>query len=251
MDLTIHATKKKKPQQQQQQNDSDEEEEEEEEEEVLLPCLVSHDAVCYECPNHPHRMKVIFKGSTLMPSGIVLNDPTLLQVWMDTFEGAYHRAALERNILGKALRGFLTWWFQVTHLPSDEEMKSASDKRVHFEMKRCPKGYLDILYMSDTTRITRGNRGTIVVVEPISLPPGSAIEEEDDEEDAAAAADFAKTVSELMILQEQDRSHRNPDDHDDGFLLSDDDDVKSQEEKEEEDEEEGGSHSYLQAAAET
>ena len=134
--------------------------------EVLLPCMVNHDAVCYECPKQPHRMKVIFKGSTLMPSPAVLSHPDLLHVWMTTFEGAYQRAALERNILNKALRGFMTWWFQITHHPTDDEMAANDDRRVHFEMKRCPKGYLDILYMSDTTRITRGNRGTLVVVEP-------------------------------------------------------------------------------------
>lgn len=137
--------------------------------EVLLPCIVSHDAICYECPTQPHRMKVTFKGSTLQPSPVVLSDPNLLETWMETFEGAYQRAALERNILSKAMRGLLTWWFQISH-PTDEEMAATEDRRVHFEMKRCPKGYLDILYMSDTTRITRGNRGTLVVVEPANLP---------------------------------------------------------------------------------
>ena len=36
---------------------------------------------------------------------------------------------------------------------------------VSFEMKRCPHGYIDVLYLDEDLRITRGNRGTIVIVE--------------------------------------------------------------------------------------
>ncbi|CAB9526932.1 PAP_fibrillin [Seminavis robusta] len=131
-----------------------------------LPAVVSHDAICYECPKQPHRMKVTFKGSTLMPSREVLMNEELMNVWMETFEGAYEKAALERNILSRTLRSMMAWWFQMT-LPSDEEMQNTQDHSVHFEMKRAPKGHLDILYLSDTTRITKGNRGTLVVVEPV------------------------------------------------------------------------------------
>jgi hypothetical protein len=131
-----------------------------------LTAIVSHDAICYECPHQPHRMKVTFKGSTLMPSGQVLLDPSLLQVWMVTFEGAYEKAAAQRSIISRTLRSMMAWWFQMT-LPSDEEMQSTQNHSVHFEMKRSPRGHLDVLYMSCTTRITRGNRGTLVVVEPL------------------------------------------------------------------------------------
>lgn len=132
-----------------------------------LPAVVTHDAVCYECPKQRHRLKVTFKGSTLLPAREVLSNPELLQVWKDTFLGAYERAKKESNFLSKTLRGLLTWWFQMT-LPSDDELANSEDFSVHFEMKRSPRGYLDILYMSETTRITKGNRGTLVVVEPVS-----------------------------------------------------------------------------------
>ena len=52
--------------------------------------------------------------------------------------------------------------------PDDEEMAQSQDHSVHFEMKRAPRGHLDVLYLSDTTRVTKGNRGTLVVVEPAS-----------------------------------------------------------------------------------
>ena len=54
--------------------------------------------------------------------------------------------------------------------PDDEEMEQSRDHSVHFEMKRAPKGHMDVLYLSDNTRITQGNRGTLVVVEPVSAP---------------------------------------------------------------------------------
>jgi hypothetical protein len=136
-----------------------------------LPAIVSHDAICYKCPKRHDRVKVVFKGSTLMPSKEVLENESLLQVWMDTFQGAYAKAERERNILSRTLRGMMAWWFQMT-FPDDEEMQRTRDHSVHFEMKRAPKGHLDVLYLSENTRITEGNRGTLVVVEPI----GCAVE---------------------------------------------------------------------------
>lgn len=132
-----------------------------------LPAIVSHDAICYECPKTPQRLKVTFKGSTLMPSRQVLRDPKLLEIWMETFQGAYSKAERERNIFSRTFRNMIAWWFQMS-LPDDEEMASTQDHSVHFEMKRAPKGHLDVLYLSDTARITKGNRGTLVVVEPLA-----------------------------------------------------------------------------------
>lgn len=33
-----------------------------------------------------------------------------------------------------------------------------------YEMKRSPKGSLDILYLDDEMRVTRGNRGALTIV---------------------------------------------------------------------------------------
>lgn len=139
-----------------------------------LPAVVSHDAVCYECPKQPHRLKVTFKGSSLMPSREVLNNDELLAVWKSTFFGAYERAKKEQSIISKTLQSMITWWFKIT-LPNDEEMARSQDHSVHFEMKRSPRGHLDILYMSDTARITKGNRGTLVVVEPVATATSTSV----------------------------------------------------------------------------
>lgn len=65
--------------------------------------------------------------------------------------------------------------------PDDDELQRTRDHSVHFDMKRAPRGHMDVLYLSDNTRITRGNRGTLVVVEPAS----NCVE--DDEEDGSGA----------------------------------------------------------------
>jgi len=37
--------------------------------------------------------------------------------------------------------------------------------RVSFKMQRSPKGKLEVLYLDEELRITRGGRGTVVVCE--------------------------------------------------------------------------------------
>jgi hypothetical protein len=101
-----------------------------------------------------------------MPTHDVLSNENLVETWESTFAGAYAKAKQQQNILSKTLQSMLRWWFQMT-LPDDDEMARNHDHSVHFEMKRSPRGHLDVLYMSDKARITRGNRGTLVVVEPM------------------------------------------------------------------------------------
>lgn len=128
-----------------------------------LPAMMYNSGVCYKEPKDPQRLNVTFKGSTLVPSYEVRSDPQLLKVWQDTFRNAYTNADKERGVLSKALQWALKWWFQMV-LPSDEGV-SAEDYSVSFHMERSPRGYLDVLYLSERLRVTRGNRGTLVVVE--------------------------------------------------------------------------------------
>ena len=121
-----------------------------------------HSAVCFKSANEPQqRLAVTFKGSTLIPSSSVLNDPALHKVWKETFCDAYKKADKESGLISEALRMALSWWFQL-EFPTD---LVGEDLSVNFQMKRSPKGYVDVLYLSERLRITRGNRGTLVVVE--------------------------------------------------------------------------------------
>jgi PAP_fibrillin len=139
-----------------------------------LPAILYHSGVCYQSPKDPQRMDVVFKGSTLLPAQEVLNDPALLQIWKETFHNAYNDSASTTNesSWNQALQWALQWWFQM-ELPHHVEQ----DYSVHFQMKRPPRGHLEFLYLSERLRITKGNRGTLVVVERMvedeesNLPP--------------------------------------------------------------------------------
>ena len=59
-------------------------------------------------------------------------------------------------------------------LPSDDE----SNTKFQFNMARSPVGYLDVLYLDEDLRVTKGNRGTIVIVERVTTTPRSTNAEE-------------------------------------------------------------------------
>lgn len=131
-----------------------------------LPAVMCHSGVFFKSPKVPQRFSVAFKGSTLMPAYQVRSDPALLKVWKETFHNAYKNADKERGFWSKALRMAIKWWFDM-ELPSDDEV--GEDYSVNYQMKRSPRGHLDFLYLSERLRITRGNRGTLVVVERMDI----------------------------------------------------------------------------------
>ena len=126
-----------------------------------LPATLVNKAVCYEDTKVNNRCMVSFSGGSLAPAEEVKADPEKLKLWSKTFEGAYSKAEGERSYAGKVFQFLLKLLLGLT-LPSDD---SVLEHTSHFEMKRAPHGYLDMLYQDDDVRITKGNRGTIVVVE--------------------------------------------------------------------------------------
>jgi hypothetical protein len=126
-----------------------------------LPAILINEGHCYENPDVNKRLMVSFTGGTLMPAEEVRNDPSKLKLWERTFEGAYKKADKERSYFGWAFQFFIKILLGLTY-PTDASLFKHS---FHFEMKRSPVGYLDILYLDEDLRITKGNRGTIVVAE--------------------------------------------------------------------------------------
>lgn len=109
-------------------------------------------------PATDDRASVVFTSGGLHPAPEVLADAAKLALWRKTFENAYERANAERSYLARAGRAvFFGLMGLVT--PTD-----AADS-FRFEMKRAPKGWLDVLYLDEEMRITKGNRGSYVVVE--------------------------------------------------------------------------------------
>lgn len=99
-----------------------------------------------------------------MPSYSVRSDEFLLDLWKETFANAHAIAEQERTLLGKAFRLLLKWWLKLS-TPTDEDAENDALHSVRYEMKRRPKGQLDVIYLDEDLRIARGNRGTGIVVE--------------------------------------------------------------------------------------
>ena len=132
-----------------------------------LPATMCHAALCYVLPEHPNRLGVTFRGGSLTPTYAVRSDPTLMALWEEVFDHAYAKADDERSFMSSVMQYVFKKVFQLS-TPTDEDAKRDATHSVSFDMKRSPRGYLDILYLDEDIRITRGNRGTIIVVERVT-----------------------------------------------------------------------------------
>jgi len=113
------------------------------------------------------RLDVCFTGGTLSPAEPT--DEKMKVKWLDVFGAA--QTGRKRTI-GSMLKNGLLRLMMGLRLPDSV----ATDGSVTFEMRKPPKGYTDILYMDDKLRVTRGNRGSVVVVTregPIPMPAGT------------------------------------------------------------------------------
>lgn len=132
-----------------------------------LPAHLISEAYCYESPDVNNRLMVSFTGGTLVPKPEEGKNTFNEELWVKTFEGAYSKADKERSFFGWIFQYFITFLLGIT-LPSDASFAKHS---FHFDMKRSPVGHFDLLFLDEDMRITRGNRGTIVVAERANTVP--------------------------------------------------------------------------------
>ena len=132
-----------------------------------LPATMCHSAIAYVIPEHPDRLGVTFCGGSLAPTYAVRSDPELMTLWTKVFDHAYSKAEEERSFVSSVLQYIFKKVFQLS-TPTDDDLESNDKHAVSFAMKRSPRGYWDVLYLDEDIRITRGNRGTIIVVERVS-----------------------------------------------------------------------------------
>ena len=135
-----------------------------------LPATLITRAFCQENKGKDNRMSVTFTGGSLIPGNERIPFNTdMLDLWKKTFENAYEKARNERSFLGSVLDSSIGLFMGLTR-PTDsaETAKSRDEHSFTFDMSRSPKGFLDVVYFDDSMRITKGNRGTITVVERLS-----------------------------------------------------------------------------------
>jgi len=129
-----------------------------------LPATISHHALAYVLPDQPNRMGVTFRGGSLTPAYAVRSDPALMTIWEEVFDHAYTKAKEDQSFMSSVMMYIFRKVFQLS-TPTDDDAKNDATHSVSFDMQRSPRGYLDILYLDEDIRISRGNRGTLVVTE--------------------------------------------------------------------------------------
>lgn len=128
-----------------------------------LPAKLTNYAVCF--PKSPTRLGVRFSSGTLAPRFDLSSsdNATLAAAWKETFGNAVAKEAESQSYLGK----LGTWLTQkLMKMMMGLEMPIDMDDFTQtYKIGRPRMGHLDILYLDEDFRVTRGNRGTIVVVE--------------------------------------------------------------------------------------
>jgi len=102
------------------------------------------------------RLEVWFTGGSFAPAEDM--DPLLLPEWKKTFGTAI--GAKKPTLFSR-----LTNWAMKMMMGLKRPESVADDGSMRYEMTKAPHGYTDILFMDEDLRITKGNRGSIVVVD--------------------------------------------------------------------------------------
>ncbi|KAL3937801.1 MAG: hypothetical protein SGBAC_007166 [Bacillariaceae sp.] len=120
---------------------------------------VLNESYCCKDDKSSSRVLVFFTGSKLSPCSTVLEDDDKMSLWSKTFnESTLKIAAAERTYFGwmmdKALQRMLGM-----------HVRLEKPNSFRLEFKKSFRGHIDVLYQDEEMRITKGNRGTLVVME--------------------------------------------------------------------------------------
>jgi hypothetical protein len=132
---------------------------------IQVPAKLVNYGIC--TPISSTRLSVKFTGGILKPNfdmNSIQNQQYAL-AWKQTFEGAISKendTASFYDRLKSGMNGVFMKWMMGLIPPVDDESLTQT-----YRIERPISGYLDILYMNDDLRISRGNRGTVVVVERV------------------------------------------------------------------------------------
>ncbi|MGK7953610.1 MAG: PAP/fibrillin family protein [Xenococcaceae cyanobacterium] len=118
-----------------------------------LKGIVKNLAVC--SPASKDTVQVKFTGGELMPRET--KEPLKMKEWLQVFDRNSQPSQLSWQEKIKSI--FIKWMFGMSKA---SDIDTQTGKRV-FTMNKSPKGILKILYLDEELRITRGNRGTVLV----------------------------------------------------------------------------------------
>ncbi|NER52875.1 MAG: fimbrial protein, partial [Symploca sp. SIO1A3] len=112
--------------------------------------IVRNQGVCY--PVSDTVLQVQFTGGILAP-----HPSTNIKDWQAIFTEQHQSS--QKSWQEKLMSGFLKLMFGLV----PPQGINPETREVAFTMKRAPKGRLEILYLDEELRITRGQKGTVLV----------------------------------------------------------------------------------------
>mmetsp|Transcript_27659 Transcript_27659/g.56914 ORF Transcript_27659/g.56914 Transcript_27659/m.56914 type:complete len:310 (-) Transcript_27659:334-1263(-) len=130
---------------------------------IKLPAKLVTNGVCE--PKDATKLGIKFTGGSLIPDFDLSKEEnsTLVAMWKEVFENAISKEDSQQSYFGMVktyLVHTLMKWMMGLDPPVDRE-----DFTQTYVITRPYVGFADIMYIDDDLRITKGNRGTIVVVE--------------------------------------------------------------------------------------
>ncbi|WP_413161241.1 PAP/fibrillin family protein [Capilliphycus salinus ALCB114379] len=122
-----------------------------------LQGIVRNQGVC--SPQNEQSLQVQFLGGELAP--LDPDNSETLKEWLSVFGNQNRKKSV--NIPQK-IQSFIAQLLFGLEPPQGINNQTG---KVSFTMKKSPKGSLEVLYLDEELRITRGNRGTVTVCERI------------------------------------------------------------------------------------
>ena len=119
-----------------------------------LQGIVHNLGICQ--PTDDNTLQVRFTGATLAPQ-----NQNQIEAWKSIF-GDQSKGD-KTNLKEKFMKGILRIMFGIVP-PQGMDIKTGE---VSFKMQKSPKGNLKILYLDEELRITKGERGTVLVCERV------------------------------------------------------------------------------------
>ena len=128
---------------------------------IKLPARLTNYGECF--PTSTDRLSVKFTQGALKPQFDMGDSSNATLAWKETFDNAISKEADAQSYIGKA--GTWVMHKMMSAMMGLEPPIDSADYTQTFKITKPYLGYLDILYIDDDFRVTKGNKNTIVVVE--------------------------------------------------------------------------------------
>ncbi|CAM9223735.1 unnamed protein product [Scytosiphon promiscuus] len=114
--------------------------------------------LCWEDSSDPNRILVMFDKGYVRP-----DEGQELESWSKVMGVKDMEAANEKGVLSTLKEGFAKLLLKVAFGFRGPAESLGPEGELSYEMKRSPKASLDILYMDEQLRVTRGAQGALVI----------------------------------------------------------------------------------------